>query len=247
MEKREIRTTRDYHLFKFMPGNRAIKNRAENIKKSIEKIGWISNPIIVNQDMEIIDGQSRFVALQELNMPVEYQIIPHLDVDDCRTLNKFNTQWKTNDYMESYAEEGNQNYIRIRNLSKTFEEHDLNNIVRACNKTFDKNAFIEGRLIISENDFGVGYKKLNVFSRFKKICKRFGGKTRTKAFAFYYIADRKDVDLEYMENVLSTCNPDEIYCDSVIHFMESIQKVYNKNRVRKNRIHIAEDYKKEMM
>ena len=55
MGKNEIRTTRDYHLFKFMPGNRAIKNRAENIKESIEKIGWISNPIIVNQDMEIID------------------------------------------------------------------------------------------------------------------------------------------------------------------------------------------------
>ena len=29
--------------------------------------------------------------------------------------------------------------------------------------------------------------------------------------------------------------------------MESIQKVYNRNRVRKNRIHIAEDYKKEKM
>ena len=247
MGKNEIRTTRDYHLFKLMPGNRAIKNRAENIKESIEKIGWISNPIIVNQDMEIIDGQSRFIALRDLNKPIEYQVIPHLNLDDCRTLNRYNTEWGTIDYLYSYAEEGNVNYIRLKNLMETFGEKQIRIVLQACSKSYHKDEFQEGRTIVTDKDFGNGYRRLNILGRFKDISKRFSGRSITKAPAFFFIADQKDIDIDYLESVLSTCNPDEIYTDSLVHFLESIQKVYNKNRVRKNRIHIAEDYKKEMM
>ena len=247
MGKNEIRTTRDYHLFKFMPGNRAIKNRAENIKESIEKIGWISNPIIVNQDMEIIDGQSRFIALRDLNKPIEYKVIPHLNLDDCRTLNRYNEEWKSEDYLQSYVTEGNQNYIRIQNLMNTFEEKDIFLVVTACGRQYRKQDFQNGNLIITEKDFGFGYKRLFVLHRFKKNLKRFHGRIRAKVKAIFYIADRNDVDLDYMENIISTCDPEEIYADTTIRFLESIQKFYNKGRVRKNRIHIAEDYKKEMM
>lgn len=245
MKSIEIRKTRDYHLFKFMAGNRAIKNRAENIKESIQKIGWISNPIIVNQDMEIIDGQSRFCALRDLNLPIEYQVIPHLDIDDCRTLNRYNTEWGSLDYLNSYAAEGNMNYIRLKNLMETFGERQIRLLLRACSKPYHKDEFQEGKVIVTEKDFGLGYRRLNILSRFKKILNRFSGRSITKTPVIFFIADRNDVDLDYMENVLSVCNPDEIYTDSTVHFLESIQKVYNKNRARKNRIHIAEDYKKE--
>ena len=247
MKSTEIRTTRDYHIFKFMPGNRAIKNRAEKIKESIQEIGWISNPIIVNQDMEIVDGQSRFAACRELNMPIEYKIIPHLDLDDCRTLNRYNSEWGTVDYLNSYAEEGNINYIRLKNLMDTFDEKQIRIVLQACSNAYNKKEFQEGKMIVTDKDFGIGYKRLNVLNRFKNIMKRFSGRTITKAPAFFFIADRNDVDLDYLEKVLETCNPDEIYTDSLVHFMESIQKVYNKNRARKNRIHIAEEYKKERM
>lgn len=245
MKNTEIRKTQDYHLFKFLPGNRALKNRAENIKESIKKIGWISNPIIVNENMEIIDGQSRFAALRELGMPIEYQVIHHLDIDDCRTLNRYNEVWGSLDYLYSYAEEGNINYIRLKNLMETFDERQIRLLLQACRKPYIKNDFQEGKVIITAGDFGLGYKRLSVLSRFKKVMKRFTGRSITKTPAFFFIADRNDIDLDELEKVLSTCNPDEIYTDSLVHFLESIQKVYNRGKTKKNRIHIAEDYKKE--
>lgn len=50
--------TKDYSKFKFLKGNRAIKEKRSLIE-SIEKSG-ILVPIDVNEKFEIIDGQTRF-------------------------------------------------------------------------------------------------------------------------------------------------------------------------------------------
>ena len=241
----EIIRTTDYYKFRQMVGNRSISKRAENIKESIKRIGWVSNPIIVNQNMEIVDGQARFQALRELGMPIEYRMIPNLDIDDCRTLNKFNTDWKAIDFLDSFAAVGNHNYMRLKNLMETFGEHQLRLVLRAAGRSYDKEEFQEGNMILTDRDFGLAFRRLSTLSKFKPVLKRFGGRALVKYPAIFFIADRNDVDTDEMLRVLRICDPKDIYCDTALHFLESIQKVYNRNKMRKNRIYIAEDYKKE--
>ena len=213
--------------------------------RSIKEIGWISNPILVNENMEIIDGQSRYQALVELGMPIEYKVITGLDLGDCRTMNKYNTAWVSADFVESYAAEGNVNYIRLKNLKDTFGEKQLRIVCNATGKYLKKKQLMDGQAIVTEMDFGRAYKRLNMLNKFRPVIKKFAGREITKAPAIFYIADRNDIDVEYMLNALNTCDPTEIYADTTVHFLESIQKVYNRNRQKKNRIHIAEDWKKE--
>ncbi|MBQ2600753.1 ParB N-terminal domain-containing protein [bacterium] len=73
--------TTDYDKFKTLDGNRTVeKSRVNKILKSINDNGYIHCPIIVNERMEIIDGQGRLEAVKQLGIPVEYK---KADKDKC--------------------------------------------------------------------------------------------------------------------------------------------------------------------
>lgn len=70
-----VQQTQEYDKFSLLSANRDIsKGHVQSLKASIEKLGNITEkvPIIVNQNLEIIDGQHRFQALKELGLPVFY-------------------------------------------------------------------------------------------------------------------------------------------------------------------------------
>lgn len=124
-----IFTTTDYDIFNFLTGNRTINaNNVKKLKESINENGYKkSQPIIVNQDFEIIDGQHRFVACEELKLPI-YFTIEREDEDSIKLtqdLNKNQKNWGLIDYIKSYVDRGYQDYINFlrfvedRNLSVT--------------------------------------------------------------------------------------------------------------------------------
>ena len=100
----------DYTVFKKLKDNRKVtKGRVDKLVQSLSE-KEIMNPIVVNDKMEIIDGQGRFEAKKRLGTPIRYVIEPNADIEDCRRMNRFNSKWCFDDYVESYAEEGNENY-----------------------------------------------------------------------------------------------------------------------------------------
>lgn len=55
--------TTNYSKFKKMLDNREVSpNRVQKIVKSIDQVGYVMSPIIVNEKMEVIDGQGRLAA-----------------------------------------------------------------------------------------------------------------------------------------------------------------------------------------
>lgn len=114
MKVGQIYSTKDYGAFKKLKGNRSVLQRRKNlILASIRDNGWIRNPIVVNEKMEIVDGQGRFEALKELDMPIEYCISEGSTTRDCVTLNLKQKNWGTLDYITCYAGLGYQSYITL--------------------------------------------------------------------------------------------------------------------------------------
>lgn len=111
--------TKDYSIFKALYGNRPVlEQREKTIRKSIEKNGLRYTVIIVNEKLEIIDGQGRFEVLKELGLPIRYIVVPGLTLDDCQVLNSATTSWKVQDYIDSFVARGNENYVRLDMLMK---------------------------------------------------------------------------------------------------------------------------------
>ena len=128
----EVYTTKNYDIFKRLVGNRDIpESRISKIVASIQEIGWIHNPIVVNEKMEVIDGQGRLTALQRLNMPVEYIIAEGAGSQECIYMNMNMVNWKQPDFIKSYAEQGNVNYQRLLSLMNLYVGGNLHIIFTA--------------------------------------------------------------------------------------------------------------------
>ena len=127
-----VYVTKDYSIFKRLVGNRDIpESRISKIVESIQTIGWVHNPIIVNEKMEVIDGQGRLTALQRLKMPVEYIIAEGAGNKECIYMNMNMVNWKLPDFIKSYAEQGNENYQRLLGLMEKYAGGNLDIISTA--------------------------------------------------------------------------------------------------------------------
>ena len=105
-------TTMDYTTFSFLPGNRRISRK--KVKKLTESIK-MSNltelyPILVNKDMQILDGQHRYVSCCELSLPIHYVIVGNIDISMIARLNNAQDKWTAYDFLNAWCEVGLQDY-----------------------------------------------------------------------------------------------------------------------------------------
>jgi hypothetical protein len=125
----EVQVTTDYNKFRFIESNREqSRGHIETLKKAFEENGNLTanQPILVNENMEIIDGQHRFTACMELGMPIHYIQTPGLTVRDARQMNILHKGWGVDDYARSYALAGDNNYRKYLELK---EEYGFNHSV----------------------------------------------------------------------------------------------------------------------
>ena len=119
--------TADYGKFKRLMGNRDVKC-VNKIIDSIQKVGYIPNPILTNEKMEVIDGQNRLEACRRLGLPVFYYICEGLTIDDARAMNLGRTNWKPINYVKSYAEQGVKSYQYLMELVECNHEYTIQEI-----------------------------------------------------------------------------------------------------------------------
>lgn len=107
--------TNDYSVFKYLSGNRGINlQNVNNIVKNVVDNGLLPTIVIVNENMEVIDGQHRIEAFKQLNLPVKFQIRDGLGLKECIAYNISSKKWEMVDYIKSYAERGIDDYIVLK-------------------------------------------------------------------------------------------------------------------------------------
>lgn len=125
MNNLKIFRTNDYSIFKFSELNRDINDsNLQRIKHSIKQIGFHSNKrILVNESMEIIDGQHRFLACKELGLPIEYEIVEEDDNDKniYTNLNIGGKPLSALDYIKYYSKKGYPVYVMISKLCEKYK------------------------------------------------------------------------------------------------------------------------------
>ncbi len=120
----EVKTTKDYKIFKELPGNRKVDTQhVKELIRSLTSRGNLINnfPIVVNENMEIIDGQHRLAALKELGWEVAYRVEEGLTINTVRDINSAQRNWNWRDYAVSYMELGNDNYRRLLQMGDLFQ------------------------------------------------------------------------------------------------------------------------------
>jgi hypothetical protein len=122
----EIKLTNDLSQFKFMKTNRPIDPKHVNdIRISIEENGSLVNPIMVNKDMEVVDGQNRLLAFRKAGKPVYYYQVDDYGIDEVRVLNIKQKNWNTMDYLNSFVAMGYEDYIELKKFHEKYSEFTL--------------------------------------------------------------------------------------------------------------------------
>ena len=133
----QIMSTKKYDDFKLMKGNRKLnKVNYAKLVKSINEEQLII-PILVNEKMEIIDGQHRFAACKDLNKPVYFFIINGYGIDQVKRANAVSSNWIKEDYLEMFIEEENKEYIEFKGIRERYDI-SISNLLKVFAKTQNK-------------------------------------------------------------------------------------------------------------
>lgn len=200
-EAYKVYMTKDYSIFRRLIGNRDIpESRISKIVGSIQEIGWIRNPIVVNEKMEVIDGQGRLTALQRLGLPVEYIIAEGAGSKECIHMNMNMVNWKLPDFIKSYAERGNANYQRLLALMEKYANGNLDIISTAVYRlSKSKHRDIKaGTLQLTEEQYQAAIPRLEYVKPLLDNIdeKKLPGSMVTLMQTLIYYFDYEDVDKE---------------------------------------------------
>ena len=157
-EHSTIYKTKDYDMFKSIKANRMISptNYNKLVRSMSEK--QLVTPICVNEKMEIIDGQHRYMAAKELGKPVYYYIEPGYREEEMKRANLVSSNWNKNDFLNMFISQNDPTYIKIKELMDTYSivVSDMIKIISAIREDNYREtglAFEEGTIVISNSDF----------------------------------------------------------------------------------------------
>lgn len=243
----KIYETNDYEKFKTLVGNRNVDlQRIKKIEESIKNVGYINNPIIVNENYEVIDGQGRLEALKKLDMPVQYVIQEGIGVKECISMNINQTNWKHIDYIKSYADVGNKSYQYLYDLCKKFPKISILVIEYALIEIlkFDVGLIRDGKFECTEEQYLNAYNKLQFIENFNFLdYKRINGKSWNFMLALCFCYDCKLIDNKKLIEKVKTYSYKIDFFISQIQCLKMLEEIYNKNS-RTDYVYIETEYRK---
>ena len=115
-----IYVTTDYDKFKMINGNRMLNKR--NLSKLLKSIDeeLLVIPIIVNEKLEVCDGQHRLECCRLLKKPVYFIIQEGYGLSQIQRCNSTSSTWVKSDYLNMFIEAGNQNYLDFDEVRKKY-------------------------------------------------------------------------------------------------------------------------------
>ena len=238
----EIHFTKDYGMFKLIGGNRN-KNVSnyKKLKESIMQKHITESAIIVNEHMEIIDGQHRFWVLKDLGYEISYVIGKGLTKKDAQLLNIAGRTWSMYDFLKSYADDGIKEYTKTTDFLKNYNFKIIETLAMLSSKdhaaglvadNFRKGEFVIVNLELAE-------KNAKDILSFKELYK--GVRRRSFVFAMLTCFKTEGFDVETFRSKLSYQSEKLKEYARTQDCLLAIQSIYNYNTARSKKLRLVND------
>lgn len=230
----QVQQTTEYKIFKMVASNRELDRR--HVKKLVtairEKNMLALNPILVNDKMEVIDGQHRLEAAKTLKTPIFYIVSNEVGHDDISTLNSNKKNWSLMDYINYYTVKKQPGFVDLSKLINEHPNYPVSFLIAIISGDGSKQrkGIMAGHLVTVGlrdaaeligyiDDFGT-YFDCHNNSRFLE--------------AILYIYNTGLYDHDVMMNKLSK-NPSALVpCANKKQYIKLLQEIYNKGTHEKN-------------
>lgn len=246
----KIFETKEYDKFKIYEWNRLInQNTINKIDKSVQENGWRVEPIIVNEEYGIIDGQHRFNYAKNNELPIYYMIIPGLTKEDCQIMNSVRSGWLTSDYIRFYAIQGNVSYARLMILNETYRQINLTSIVYSLVNSHSEGGFAKqianGKFECTIEEYELAVDILDYINSLMNFIKKVKGKRTSLINAIIWIYKNNLVDLDRLATQIEIFSNEMIGITDMESALKNIDKYYNYNLKKKdNIVYLETEWKK---
>lgn len=238
--------TSEYEVFQRLEGNRKVlAARVSKIRNSIVKNGYIFNPIVVNEKYQVIDGQGRLEALSSMGLPVDFVIAVGAGLEQCVALNASGKIWTIADYIDSYCEMGNRNYLRFREIASKYPEfnHQLKVMIITGLASSPNNIIKEGRMELTAERAAEADDDLAFLRKFIPAVKRTKGNQNRYYYAIVF-ARRCGVDCErLLRNIEKAELPPAADTKAALN---NLSDLYNIGLSTPKRIYLVQQYETSM-
>lgn len=231
-----ILQTRDYTIFKKLPGNRPPDDaHVRRLIRNMLEVGNLTSdfPIVVNENMEVIDGQHRLEALKELGWPIAYRVAVGLTLDTVRGINQASQNWSWKDYAQSFAENGSEKskdeYKRFLTLADYFG-YPYHVLMHYCGLSTDNRP-------VNATDFRNGELKIPNFDRtfrlleqYKAVSEAFNFHNSKLAIALYKIMQHPEYSQDRMVHKAKVYDLEIRRLSTLDDYIRFAEDVYNRNQ-----------------
>lgn len=227
-----VYVTTDYDKFCFNSKNRQVNPaHVDKLTASIKKNNLLyGQPILVNEDFEIIDGQHRYRAAIRLELPIYYIKHDGLTIEDAITLNINTKNWKWRDYLRYWIDQENPEYITFKEYMDKYGisysvSCGLLGLGQATSGNQLTDVFNEGRFKCKYLDYGreIGDMLLGLAP--------YGGFATDRSFvlAFEDVVSNEDIDFDYQVFLKKVkMAPDRFTrCSNVENYLRMMEDVIN--------------------
>lgn len=131
-----IHETTEYDKFHVDPSNRTINyGHLQRLKDAIRRKNLLAEfPIVVDADMNVMDGQHRLRAAQELGLSIFYVVSGSMRAKDVPSINAARKQWSQEDHLHHYVTKHYSDYIALDRYTRQFPEIKLSDAIPLCHQ-----------------------------------------------------------------------------------------------------------------
>jgi len=116
---------KNYTKFTLFDNNREInETHVEKLIASMRKSGQLM-PVVVTQNMEVVDGQHRLKACEKLGVPVSYVINYAGSSKQIAIMNNTQKGWKNTDFLKHFSHKSHHNCAEYKKVQKFIDEFKL--------------------------------------------------------------------------------------------------------------------------
>lgn len=226
----DVLSTTDYGKFSFLESNRELRlAHVEELKLSIQEHP-LDKPIDVNEKLQIIDGQHRYMAWCELGMPIIYIVHKGWGSKEVPILNTNQKNWNPSDFVKMYSESGNENYLKYKEFQERYGfTHSANllllqggSVSRGNNSSLAK-VFNEGKFEVKKWMWAnIIAKQLIELKVYYPGYKRYGF-----VAAYLQLALDPKFEHETLMSKLTFQSRKLVDCTTVNEYYELLREIYN--------------------
>jgi hypothetical protein len=234
-----MKETTDYSMFKEITSNREVDPKhVKRLVIAISKKNLLhENPIKVNADLQIMDGQHRLAAAKELGVAIFY-VISELSREDISTLNSNQKNWNAMNYIDFWTIEKKEAYCKISSLISTYQDMAISALLALSNGAGKRSLqqLKEGNLDVSN----IGHCR-EVCDICQELNRRF-----QKDFVFdsrFPLAlsaalNDDNFKTEILLQKIEASPRDWVRCHTKAQYVDMIEEIYNRN-LSKNKIRLS--------